>query len=1027
MLPVKLTIQGVNSYQKLQTIEFGNLVSAKTFGIFGSVGSGKSTIPEAISFALYGKMERLNKSDSLSYNLMNLKSNTLLIDFEFEAEKNERYRFIVKGKRNSKNFDDVSLEKMRYKWSGETWIPDETLDAEKIIGLNYDNFKRTIIIPQNKFMEFIHLGDADRTKMLKEIFNLEKYDLLGKVKLLENQTELEISNLNGKLEGLKEIDQLSIEERKKELDLNLNLKNRIETQFIRLNNEFTILAETKILFENLIKTQEKYNSLHGNKTDIDTLEKELNSYKTCYFNFKSQLENKYKINDKINLSNKELIDLRVKHQKSDELIKTLKTDIGHQKQDYEKIDIFKTQNEELGKFILINKIDSSITETGSLLNTININIEKTIKQIDEIEKEILGHRNIIDLEEKNLKDISILSDIKEWFLRSDNIKQIISELEKNRKSKEEILQVHHHQKSSETQADELKELKIDQNQEIILIINFLESKVDFFAETLKKLTSEKEQLLVKLKIKEISDELTEGKPCPVCGSLSHPDPLKSHDLDSDINQILTRIQKGDELIKKINIRISNLKNINSNILNEMKNIDDISRTIREKQGELSDHQKKFIWQDYSSENKNEVIGEIENTNKKITEIKNIRSKLENLLKSKDEKLKEKESVQKNQFALKNEIQSKTSQKETLLGQIKILDHQIYKKHNVNDLESEQIKMHRLISEISERFAQTESRLKAEEISLTEISTKINEIERISNQLSEEYKLLDITIMENLQKYGFKSETEVNSVLKKNLDISKTENQISEFKVNYEIVKSQKEEMEKLTRGKTFSQTIYDEKQREIENRKQEIEILQHKIGGLQSVINDWIEKLVQKNNFLKELNKQELRLEDLKTMRSLFTGNGFVNYISTMRLHELVNYANLRFNKLTKNRLSLILNPNNTFSILDYLNDGKKRNIKTLSGGQQFQVSLSLALALAGVVQKQNRTSQNFFFLDEGFGTQDEDSLNLVFDSITSLRKENRIVGLISHVAELKEGINAYLEIVNDEKSGSIINKSWEN
>jgi exonuclease SbcC len=217
MLPVKLTIQGVNSYQKLQTIEFGNLVSAKTFGIFGSVGSGKSTIPEAISFALYGKMERLNKSDSLSYNLMNLKSNTLLIDFEFEAEKNERYRFIVKGKRNSKNFDDVSLEKMRYKWSGETWIPDETLDAEKIIGLNYDNFKRTIIIPQNKFMEFIHLGDADRTKMLKEIFNLEKYDLLGKVKLLENQTELEISNLNGKLEGLKEIDQLSIEERKKNL------------------------------------------------------------------------------------------------------------------------------------------------------------------------------------------------------------------------------------------------------------------------------------------------------------------------------------------------------------------------------------------------------------------------------------------------------------------------------------------------------------------------------------------------------------------------------------------------------------------------------------------------------------------------------------------------------------------------------------------------------------------------------------------------------------------------------------------
>ena len=143
------------------------------------------------------------------------------------------------------------------------------------------------------------------------------------------------------------------------------------------------------------------------------------------------------------------------------------------------------------------------------------------------------------------------------------------------------------------------------------------------------------------------------------------------------------------------------------------------------------------------------------------------------------------------------------------------------------------------------------------------------------------------------------------------------------------------------------------KQIEIENKKQEIEILQHKIGGLQSVLKDWTAKLNLKNNLIKELNKQELRLEDLKTMRSLFTGNGFVNYISTIRLQELVNYANLRFHKLTKNRLSLILNPNNTFSILDYLNDGKKRNMKTLSGGQQFQVSLSLALALAGVVQKQ--------------------------------------------------------------------------
>ena len=102
-----------------------------------------------------------------------------------------------------------------------------------------------------------------------------------------------------------------------------------------------------------------------------------------------------------------------------------------------------------------------------------------------------------------------------------------------------------------------------------------------------------------------------------------------------------------------------------------------------------------------------------------------------------------------------------------------------------------------------KFAQTESKLQSEEISVTAISTKISEIERVAEQLSEEYKMLDIAIMENMQKHGFKSENEVNLVLEKKLDISKTENQISEFKVNYEIVKSQKEELEKLIRGKTI--------------------------------------------------------------------------------------------------------------------------------------------------------------------------------------------------------------------------------
>ncbi|MCB0842418.1 MAG: SMC family ATPase, partial [Bacteroidetes bacterium] len=109
-----------------------------------------------------------------------------------------------------------------------------------------------------------------------------------------------------------------------------------------------------------------------------------------------------------------------------------------------------------------------------------------------------------------------------------------------------------------------------------------------------------------------------------------------------------------------------------------------------------------------------------------------------------------------------------------------------------------------------------------------------------------------------------------------------------------------------------------------------------------------------------------------------------------------------------------------------YLNNGQVRSVKTLSGGQTFQAALSLALALADEVQQQVKAKQNFFFLDEGFGSQDKNSLQVIFQTLKSLRNENRIVGIISHVEELQQEIDTYLFISNEEESGSRVVASWE-
>src|SRR5690606_34408892 len=225
MIPVTLTIKGLYSYQKEQTIDFSKLLEGQLFGIFGSVGSGKSTILEAISYALYGDTERLNKTnDNRNYNMMNLKSNELLIDFTFMNYDDQLYRFIVRGKRNSKQFDKVgTLERSAYKQVNGQWDPLESVSGEKVIGLSYDNFRRTIIIPQGKFQEFLQLGDSERTRMLKEIFQLEKYEFFYQTSSLEKKNNEEIQRLTGELAVFAEVNAESLAESKERLILLRNI------------------------------------------------------------------------------------------------------------------------------------------------------------------------------------------------------------------------------------------------------------------------------------------------------------------------------------------------------------------------------------------------------------------------------------------------------------------------------------------------------------------------------------------------------------------------------------------------------------------------------------------------------------------------------------------------------------------------------------------------------------------------------------------------------------------------------------
>src|SRR5690606_28012131 len=125
MIPIKLELQGLYSYKEKQTIDFTQLTAAGLFGIFGAVGSGKSSILEAIMLALYGNTERLAARGEKT-SMVNLQSDVLSISFEFKAGKNngDTYKATFVSKRNKKNFDDVKpADHHFYHKTPEGWKP----------------------------------------------------------------------------------------------------------------------------------------------------------------------------------------------------------------------------------------------------------------------------------------------------------------------------------------------------------------------------------------------------------------------------------------------------------------------------------------------------------------------------------------------------------------------------------------------------------------------------------------------------------------------------------------------------------------------------------------------------------------------------------------------------------------------------------------------------------------------------------------------------------------------------------------
>lgn len=342
-----------------------------------------------------------------------------------------------------------------------------------------------------------------------------------------------------------------------------------------------------------------------------------------------------------------------------------------------------------------------------------------------------------------------------------------------------------------------------------------------------------------------------------------------------------------------------------------------------------------------------------------------------------------------------------------------------------EIRAEKIKLEQQIQNVEMRYEEFTKRL-AELEKSTGTSAGILKVWNHELELEEETLAgLKSKLEKELLKTDYNNIGEIAEILNQPVELEKNKQQIAAYRQNVAGAKSRFNEVSEELGDKTYlleEHTLLLEK---LAEEKLLLNLKNQEKGEKEGLIKKLLRDAEQLKTLGRELARLELRQENLKTMKSLFKASGFVNYISSVYLQNLCKTANDRFFRLTGQKLSLEITTDNNFVVRDFLNGGKLRNVKTLSGGQTFQAALSLALALADNIQSITESNQNFFFLDEGFGSLDRESLAVVFTTLKSLQKENRIVGVISHVEEMQQEIDVHLRIENTEDLGSKIYKSW--
>ncbi|MCW1242116.1 SMC family ATPase [Bacillus pretiosus] len=1014
MRPIQLIMTAFGPYKQKEVIDFDDLGEHRIFAISGNTGAGKTTIFDAICYVLYGEASGEERSDTSMLRSQFADDNvytSVELTFQLKGKRYEIKRQLGHKKQGNKTITGHAVE--LYEVIDEEKVPavdrfhvtDVNKKVEDLIGLSKHQFSQIVMLPQGEFRKLLTSETENKEEILRRIFKTDRYKLMRELLdqkrkqwkdvLQEKQKERELHFRNvfklpirdgALLETLVEQEHVNTHQVVEALEQEtavykaeveqLQVEQDVQTKQLKdAETRFHAAKSVNEKFIDLQQKNEKYNTLQENRTVIERKETSFKRGEQAkrLLPFEQWHEEAMQNEQKAESLLKQII------AKKENIMSNFELAQGK----YEAVKNKEPEREDAKKLVQrleeLQSIIASLAEKQLNLQNTEIQIGKLKESMQNLDRQLEEHTNQKQLMSSELQQIERA------------LEQYVAKVEEltNMREDAKVLKQAYDVWQEKQKFEKEKETAFTKMQEAVRAYENME----------RRWLSEQAGILAL--------HLRDGESCPVCGSTNHPKKATEQS-DAIDEKELNDLRDKKNLAEKLHVQLEEKWNFYhlqyEQIIVEVKKRGYRSEKLDETYSALVHKGKQLATE------VNTLKASEETRKQTVVNIKSVEEKVDALQKQKREVETEQHRTEMECMQLRTSYEHDKKNIPESLQTVQAWKVQFDQAmHELKLMEDEW----RKVQEAYQHWQNENIRIQAEQegASTQFESAKLKKEETFAR------------FMKELEQSGFTNQITYKEAKLSDAEMEMLQKEIQSYYSSLEVLAKQIEELQAELKDKEYMDiTALGDHITELQIN---LDIIKEKRQRAQNAVTYIFDLHENIRRIDEQIHEEEKAFQELVDLYEVMKGDNesrisFERYILIEYLEQIVQIANERLRKLSNGQFYLkrserVEKRNRQSGLgLDVYDayTGQTRDVKTLSGGEKFNASLCLALGMADVIQAyEGGISIETMFIDEGFGSLDEESLTKAVDALIDLQKSGRFIGVISHVQELKNAMPAVLEV----------------